>query len=163
MGQFIKFIAWTAFGASLGLCLFDFVTSVRGLWIILGRRDDDLISIFMPVIFATLALCFNGLSPYMFRMFMQMKFTQFASTTAGIMWVFFLIYDIVSAFVGMVDVYAPVSLTSVQGVIQPFRQLGGAAGFFVIIMAILLPFGPFMCCMFYELARPNAGSSLGES
>lgn len=152
MGNFTKFIAWGGFVAALGLCIFDFVTSVMGLRIILGRHDDRPIAFFMPMIFAMLALCFNGLSAYMFRMYMQEKFTRFAPIVTGIMWVFFVTYDAVSAFVGMLDQYATTPVDSWQGIIRAMDHLGAAGGFFVVVMAALLAFGPFLCCMFYQLA-----------
>ena len=153
MGQFTKFIAWAGFVASLGLCVFDFITSVMGIWIILGRNDERVIATCMPIIFAALALCFNGLSAYMFRMHLQQKFTKFAPAVTGVMWIFFVGYDFVSSFIGMLETYATTPINSWRGIVQNMEQLGGAGSFFIIMMAILLSFGPFLCCMFYELAR----------
>lgn len=153
MGKFTKFIAWSGFAASLGLCVFDFITSVMGIQIILGRNDERVIATCMPIIFAALALCFNGLSAHMFRMYMHQKFTTFAPAVTCIMWLFFLTYDVVSAFIGMLETYATTPITSWRGIVQNMEQLGGAGGFFVVVMAILLSFGPFLCSMFYELAR----------
>jgi hypothetical protein len=154
MGQFTKLIAWVGFVAAIGLCIFDFITSVMGIWIVLGRNDDNVIAVFMPVIFALLALCFNGLSAYMFRMFLKGDFGKFAPTVTCIMWIFFVIYDGSSAFVGMLDTYSKERANSLHGIMQGMEQLGGAGAFLVLVMALLLSFGPFLCCMFYELARP---------
>src|SRR5438093_1558605 len=101
MGQFTKFVAWGGFTAAVGLCIFDFITSVQGLRLILGTKDDNPIAIFMPIIFALLAICFNGLSPFMFRYYMRHGFSGFAPTVTSIMWMFFVGYDFVSSFVGM--------------------------------------------------------------
>lgn len=160
MGQFTRFIAWTGFAASLGLCVFDFITSVKGIWIMLGRRDEDPIAMFMPMIFATLALAFNGLSAYMFRMYTKANFTTFAPTVTCIMWVFFVAYDFISSFVGMLDTYATTPIDSWGGIVRAMRDLGATGGCMVMIMALLLSFGPFLCCMFYELARTETEPGL---
>ncbi len=126
-----------------------------GIRIMLGNRDDRVIAVFMPIIFAMLALCFNGLSAYMFRMYTKQNFTSFAPAVTCVMWIFFVVYDAISSFVGMLETYATTPVNTWQGVVQGMDEIGVAGAFFVIVMALLLSFGPFLTCMFYELARPQ--------
>lgn len=156
IGSFIKFVAWAAFVGALFLCTFDFATSVIGIRIVLGERDDDFIAFCMPIVFALLAICFNGLSAFMFRMFMRQGFSTFATSVTCVMWMCFVAYDFASSFIGMLATYCPsVRVNSWPAIMEAMSQLGAAPSFFVIIFALLLSFGPFLACMFYQLATSS--------
>src|SRR5262249_18051771 len=112
MGQFTKAIAWVGFLAALGLSMFDCYTSFLGIKLVMGQNPQKPLTIWMPLIFAILALAFNGLSAFLFKMFKVEKFTKFTPRVCFIMWLFFVVYDVVSAGIGMLETYAHAPVTS---------------------------------------------------
>lgn len=159
MSQGLKFICWAGVIAALGFCVVDVITSVKGIRDVVGVKDDDFIAVCIPIFFAVLALCFNGLSSHFFRLFARESFSSFSTAVTLILWIFFLAYDWLSSLIGLLNTFSRVHVTDWATMMQAVNQLGALASFFVIVMAFLASLGPFLLTLFYELATSPGRSN----
>jgi len=153
MGNITVLFARAGLAAALGLSVFDFITSMMGIRQIMGPGDRGLIVTFMPMLFAMLALCFNAVSAHIFRMYLQRGFGSFASSVTFCMWAFFLTYDAISSLIGILSCYTSAEIGSFEAGRIAFASLRHLAAFFVVVMAALLSFGPFLCSVFSDLIK----------
>ncbi len=152
----LRVLIWLAIIAGCILCVFDVLTSIWGIQMIVGFGDYTLIPMTMPVLFAILSICFNGVSGYLFAELKRRKGITFTTAVAAVMWIFFLAYDGISSFIGMLSVYSGKPVTSFETAITAMRSLGTLASVFIVIMALLLAFGPFLVTLFWSLLKQDS-------
>lgn len=154
MTQGMRYLWWVGVITAGGFCALDFLTSVRGFRIIFPQTsEEDPIAVFTPVFFALFCIVFNGGSGMMFRMYVQEGFTRFSTAVTCLLWIFFLSYDVVSSFVGLLDTFSGIRVESFGSIMRAFNQLNPLAMFVLTVLAFILSLAPFLFCMFYELAN----------
>lgn len=146
-----RIIAWIGIVVAATLCVFDFVTSVMGIQSVMGPGDGGIIAFSMPYCFGALAFVFNALSSFIFRMYMRRGFTKISFVMVFVMWIFFLGYDGLSSFIGILGIYTNTEVNSWASMKQAMDQMGGLSAFLVFVMSALLAFGPFLLTPFGEL------------
>lgn len=138
------------------LCVTDFVTSWMGVASICPK-NNSVIVMWTPFVFAGLALSFNGLSSYMLRMFQTQQMTTFSKRFLVTTFFCFLAYDGISSFLGLLSSFSDREITSLSAAREAFGSLESSQRLLVLIVATLASFGPFLATTFFDLFQHEGG------
>lgn len=138
--------------SALVLCLIDFITSYHGVRAVIPEGNDSWILKITPVLFAVLALTFNGTSAHLFRHFRRGRFGGVATLALLAVWLNFLAYDWITSFAGVVAEFAGRPLGSVEAIWEAYMALSLAQQYVATVIAILASAGPFLASAFSDLA-----------
>lgn len=132
--------------AALILTAADFYTSYIGAGAVI--QFDGGILAYMPFVFASLTLAFNAASAYLFITVRDLGYTETSRLYVLGLWVFFLLFDAISSWVGFM---LPMAGGSSAGVWDAFVNLSILQKLFAILIPTLMVTGPFLATLFWEM------------
>jgi len=161
MGGMMKAFCTAGLIAGIGLCIFDWATSIDGFNQLMsgGNAREGMITTFLPMVFGTLALAFNATSSHFFAMFLRNRdtiATDFAAGVTTALWFGFLFYDGLSSVIGILSTFSGVSINGFASFNEASKALGPMGTIFGLLVSALLALSPFITAMFGELIRDQA-------
>lgn len=144
MGFVSRVIMRGGLAGAILLCIFDFLSSMDGIRMVLPEQNANFLTTFMPIAMALLALACNAGAVYFFKMYEEEGFSSFASTWTFALFAGFFLYDCMSSFVGLVSNYGDLESPTFSGIVVALRKMGDVAIIAIFLLSCLLASGPFL-------------------
>lgn len=154
MNKLVRFMAWFGVAGAILVTLGSVHMSIKGIRDLIGVGDHSFTASMAPIMVALLALSFNGLSPWLFKMFKDKGVGGFATGATFCLWIAFVSYDAISNISGLLSTFSGIRVSDFDSGERATERLGGSASFVIMLLATLFTFGPFLIGIFGELVLP---------
>jgi len=142
----------SGFFAGMALTIFDFATSYLGFRLLLPPGQSGVISQFLPIVIAALALAFNARASRMVVMFKKQGETNFGLSLLLFCFLACILFDGASSWVGFMCIFA-----NSESIVEAVESAVVLQFLVATVTATLVTIGPFVTNVFHELIQEEGG------